>query len=552
MKMISKGIRSTRKVPSVVEEDEPEPHPEPITEPTSNIHDVFVHCFENPLYADQNTIRINLPSRYPDTSFKGHKYKYVMHDTITNYINAKGLTSNRAPELIRGFEECYIDPKKQGLITQLVKLDNEISKKMVQLFEAQNLDYQLVTPGDHRLLSAERAIQTFKNYFISICSDMHSHFLKRALHHALYQIVITLNMLQPLYLNPDISAYMQVHGNYNFNKHSLAPVGCKIIIHNQKNKRPPWSDHGSRGFYVGPTIKHYRDSVCFMSETKALRISNTVDFFHTTCTDPTMSATEHLSLIMIDLLEVFKAPLTPSPIFNSQWELATAITTLQSILGRDHTTPTVPPPLPNTPPPTIPVTTNTKTRSAQFRSINLYPIGTIIQKYYAYALSFHEGEITSFDVTNNLYHVKYLQGDREEFIYDEIRKYRKMTQKYTKNIPCRNILHGPSHDFNNSVLYIPTKASPNPVKQDYLRKHLAHLLHQQHNEYVSLRHSVLAGAVWDKDLRKMASYKDLVNHRNSIIQNQWTHGGENKFGCLFQGFSPNGIDGLDVLEWIEK
>ena len=29
-------------------------------------------------------------------------------------------------------------------------------------------------------------------------------------------------------------------------------------------------------------------------------------------------------------------------------------------------------------------------------------------------------------------------------------------------------------------------------------------------------------------------------------------GGENEFGPLFQEFSPNGIDGLDVLQWIEK
>ena len=72
-----------------------------------------------------------------------------MHDAITNYINAKRLTSRQAPELIRGFEECYNDLKKKGFIVRLVKLDNEISKKMVQLFEAQNLDYQLVVPGDH-------------------------------------------------------------------------------------------------------------------------------------------------------------------------------------------------------------------------------------------------------------------------------------------------------------------------------------------------------------------------------------------------------------------
>ena len=50
----------------------------------------------------------------------------------------------------------------------------------------------------------------------------------------------------------------------------------------------------------------------------------------------------------------------------------------------------------------------------------------------------------------------------------------------------------------------------------------------------------------------MASYKELVNHRNNIIPNRWTRGGENKFGRLFQDFSQNGIDGLDVLEWIKK
>ena len=98
-----------------------------------------------------------------------------------------------------------------------------------------------------------------------------------------------------------------------------------------------------------------------MSESKALRISNMMDFFSTTYADPTMSAAEQLSLIMTDLLEVLKAPPTPSPIFNSQRDLATAITTLQSILGRDHTTPTVPPPLPSDPTPTIPVITNTNT-----------------------------------------------------------------------------------------------------------------------------------------------------------------------------------------------
>ena len=111
---------------------------------------------------------------------------------------------------------------------------------------------------------------------------------------------------------------MQVHGKRNFNKNPLAPVGCKIIIHNRTNECPLWSNHGSRGFYVGTAIKHYRNYVCFTSELKALRISITIDFFITTCADPTMTAPERLSLIMADLLVVLKTPPTPYPIFNSQ------------------------------------------------------------------------------------------------------------------------------------------------------------------------------------------------------------------------------------------
>ena len=205
MKMIAKGIWSTRKVPPVIEDDEPEPHPDPITEPTDNIHDVFVHCFENSLYDNRNTIGVDLPGRYPDTSFDRHKYIYVMHDIITNYINAKGLRSRKAPELLHGFEEYYNDLKRKGFIARLLKLDNEISKKMIQLFEDQNLDYQLVAPSDHQLLSAKRSIQTLKNHFIAIRSGMDPNFPKRAWHHALYQIVITLNMLRPSQLNPKLS-----------------------------------------------------------------------------------------------------------------------------------------------------------------------------------------------------------------------------------------------------------------------------------------------------------------------------------------------------------
>ena len=130
---------------------------------------------------------------------------------------------------------------------------------------------------------------------------------------------------------------MQLCGIFDFNKTPIAPTGCKIIIHDRTNERPAWADHRSNGFYVGPVFHHYRNYICYISETNSLQISNIVDFFPTTCADPTMTATETLSIIMVDLLAVLPIPPKTSQVFNCQRELATAIATLQTLLVRDGT-----------------------------------------------------------------------------------------------------------------------------------------------------------------------------------------------------------------------
>ena len=135
-----------------------------------------------------------------------------MVDSITNFINAKGFRTRKTGELLRGFEECYNDLKRKGFIARLVKLDNEISKKMVTLIEDNNLNYQLAAPGDHPLMPAERAIQTFKNHFIAVRSGTDPVFPERAWHHILEHVVVTLNMLRPSKLNPKISAYATTWG----------------------------------------------------------------------------------------------------------------------------------------------------------------------------------------------------------------------------------------------------------------------------------------------------------------------------------------------------
>ena len=139
-------------------------------------------------------------------------------------------------------------------------------------------------------------------------------------------------MLRPSRINPLISAYTQVHGMFDFNRTPLAPAGCKVIIHDRTDERPSWADHGTRGFYVGPAIKHFCNYNVLMDTTKKIRQSNTVDFFPSTCDDPIITPTKTLSLIINNLLTVLKDPPSMSPFLPHSLGLTTAVEALQSIL----------------------------------------------------------------------------------------------------------------------------------------------------------------------------------------------------------------------------
>ena len=129
------------------------------------------------------------------------------------------------------------------------------------------------------MVDTEQAIGIFKNHFISIRSGTDPAFPQKGWSHLIRHAVITLNMLRPLRINPLISTYTQVHGMFDFNRTPLAPAGCKVIIHDRTDERPSWADHSTRGFYVGPAMKHFRNYNVLMDTTKKIRQSNTVNFF---------------------------------------------------------------------------------------------------------------------------------------------------------------------------------------------------------------------------------------------------------------------------------
>ena len=67
------------------------------------------------------------------------------------------------------------------------------------------MEYQLASPGDHRINSAERAIQTYKNHFISTLQGTDPDYPENGWDLLMPQINITLNLLRASRVNPKLS-----------------------------------------------------------------------------------------------------------------------------------------------------------------------------------------------------------------------------------------------------------------------------------------------------------------------------------------------------------
>ena len=72
--------------------------------------------------------------------------------------------------------------------------------------EKNQIQWQLVPPGNHRRNAAERHIRTFKNHFISILAGIDPDFLLHLWDKLIPQACITINLLSNSYRNPQLSA----------------------------------------------------------------------------------------------------------------------------------------------------------------------------------------------------------------------------------------------------------------------------------------------------------------------------------------------------------
>eukprot|EP00804_Cyclotella_cryptica_P006568 CCRYP_021174-RA/>CCRYP_021174-RA protein AED:0.46 eAED:0.46 QI:0/0/0/1/1/1/2/0/373 len=248
-------------------------------------HMVFMTLIEvaGQLFTDQT-------GRLPVTSNRGNNYIVIFYAVDPNYIKAYPIKSRHRSELLKAYEEVYSFLRVRGYWPQLHRQDNETS-------------HNIETYTSHQY-PAERAIGTWKNHFVAIHTDAAPTYRLSNWCKDLKQTDITLNMLRPCTTNPKLSAYKAMEGMYSFDATPMAPIGTECMIHIKPARRQTWGYHAIKAWYCAPALNHYR-CIKAVTDTGAVRLTNTYKFLHHTLPTPSISdtnciikATQHLQRVI--------------------------------------------------------------------------------------------------------------------------------------------------------------------------------------------------------------------------------------------------------------
>ncbi|KAL9178273.1 hypothetical protein ACHAXT_001701 [Thalassiosira profunda] len=299
-----KNVRSTKSKPLEIG------NPDPLK--GIKKRDVAIH-----VYDARETVFSDQTGKFPVRSQAGHCYVMVLVDIDSSAILVEPLKSRKDAEMIRAYRAIMARLHAANIYPKKHVLDNEISAVMKQLITSEyKMEYELVPPGCHRRNAAEVAIRNFKAHFLSIMAGVADDFPWSQWDKLLPQAEITLNLLRQSNATPAISAYAHINGPFDYNKMPLAPMGCKVQIHEKADQRASWAFHSVDGWYLSTSPEHYRTHLCHVKSTRRNRLADTVQFFHKNITNPTLTHADKIMNAISACAKALKGQ--PNDISDSQ------------------------------------------------------------------------------------------------------------------------------------------------------------------------------------------------------------------------------------------
>jgi hypothetical protein len=179
-------------------------------------------------FADKHTRTLynNLTGLFPFQSFEGNICFLVVYHYKTNAILALPTSCFSNEIIFAVYKQQYEMLESKGCMIRLNVMDNQASQTIKKFLTKNQCKLMLVEPHIHRVNAAERAIQIFKDHFVSALATTDSKFPLQLWDRLAPQVKNTLNMLCPLRIIPNMPAYEAVYGPYDWNHFLLAPPGC--------------------------------------------------------------------------------------------------------------------------------------------------------------------------------------------------------------------------------------------------------------------------------------------------------------------------------------
>ena len=161
-------------------------------------------------------------------------------------------------------------------------------------------------PYNHLSNASERAIQTFKNHFISSLCIRDYNFTTVLWSYLVRQALDSLNMLRTSRVYPKLSAYCGLEGFHNFNRHPWAPPETKGTIFNPPEKRYSCGARVLDVWYLDTAQPHY---ICFTfveTATGGINISGQQTLYSQYCTMTTKIPMDEARNIAENLFQAIK------------------------------------------------------------------------------------------------------------------------------------------------------------------------------------------------------------------------------------------------------
>jgi hypothetical protein len=209
MNQCRQNIRSTSKNPITSDMEDAAVTPAGLGTKTNLVYAVVV---------DQGQLYTDLTGKFPVRSSKGNFYAIVCYIFDCNYVKVVPMKSRPASEWVKSYDLIHQELTSKGFKPKLQTLENEASTALKNFFTTNDVEYQLVPPHCHRRNAAERAINTFKEFFFAGLSavdpDLPLHLRDRLLPVA----ELTLNLLWTSIQHPQLSATAHYHGMVDYKK----------------------------------------------------------------------------------------------------------------------------------------------------------------------------------------------------------------------------------------------------------------------------------------------------------------------------------------------